>query len=296
VSYSHQNNDIVFPVLNELHDRGLRVWYDRGITPGSEWPEEIAKHLIGCGLFLLFMSPEAAESQNVRSEITMALDKQKPLMNVFLRDMELQPGLQLQLNLIQYLAYPSHGGEGFDKFMNSLTSILLKKEPRLIGTLDTRPAATTVPLDAPDDEGRDAHPHPHPVTHGHGAHTTPKDVSCAAASPEATGPRLTLVGTAGHPAQILVSVDVGVSFTIGRHDKSRGVKQSSFEFPPDTKEVSRRHAAIDRRTDGYFITDLSSSAGTYCNGRRLAPSTPVRLEPGTRVSFGRAGADYTWGG
>ena len=127
ISYSHRNSDMVFPIIQKLHERGLRVWYDRGIDPGSEWPEEIANHLIGCGLFLLFMSPEAAESHNVRREITMAVDRKKPLMNVYLKETELQPGLQLQLNLIQYVSYSPK--EDFEEFIDRLKGILVKKAP-----------------------------------------------------------------------------------------------------------------------------------------------------------------------
>jgi len=128
VSYSHKDSAQVFPILQKLHERGLRVWYDEGIDPGSEWPEEIANHLLNCGLFLLFMSPDAAESHNVRREITMAVDRKKPLMNVFIEETELKPGLQLQLNLIQHVSY-AQGKEDFEEFIDRLTGTLLKKAP-----------------------------------------------------------------------------------------------------------------------------------------------------------------------
>ncbi|MDR2532187.1 MAG: toll/interleukin-1 receptor domain-containing protein [Oscillospiraceae bacterium] len=148
ISYSHKNNADVFPILQRLHDCGLRIWYDRGIDPGSEWPEEIATHLLGCGLFLLFMSPDAAESHNVRREITMAVDRQKPLMNVFLKETELQPGLQLQLNLIQYISYNTDG-ETFDEFIERLAGILLKKAPDVAGDYVPPPVVTPPPAVMP---------------------------------------------------------------------------------------------------------------------------------------------------
>ena len=149
ISYSHKDSAQVFPILQTLHDRGLRVWYDKGIDPGSEWPEEIATHLLGCGLFLLFMSPEAAESHNVRREITMAIDKQKPLMNVYLRETELQPGLQLQLNLIQYVSYSSLDNQDFEEFIDRLAGILLKKAPGVMGEPSDTPEIVTPPVMPP---------------------------------------------------------------------------------------------------------------------------------------------------
>jgi len=51
--------------------------------------------------------------------------------------------------------------------------------------------------------------------------------------------------------------------------------------------VSRRHAAIHREEDSYYITDLNSTNGTRINGRRLLPNTPCRLSSGDVVRLGR---------
>lgn len=110
------------------------------------------------------------------------------------------------------------------------------------------------------------------------------------------GVYLRLVGDAALPRTIAVEVEPGRAFTIGRFDVSVGHKQSDFEFEKRTKAVSRRHAAIERDGDTYWIVDLSSSAGTFVNGERLTPNIPVRLERGSRVSFGTSGADYVWEG
>ena len=42
-SYAHLDGAVVFPELIYLRDQGYRVWYDEGIDPGNEWPEEVAK-------------------------------------------------------------------------------------------------------------------------------------------------------------------------------------------------------------------------------------------------------------
>ena len=87
----------------------------------------------------------------------------------------------------------------------------------------------------------------------------------------------------------------GLPFTIGRFDVSVGMRQSSFEFDKQTEAVSRHHAAIEQGMDGVCqITDLSSSAGTFINGKRLTPNVPHPLLRGDRISFGTCGADYIW--
>ena len=111
---------------------------------------------------------------------------------------------------------------------------------------------------------------------------------------DVSGTWLRYVGSASLPAGIDVAIAEGEIFTVGRYDVAIGKQQSSFEFDKTTKAVSRRHAAIERRPDGYSIVDLLSSAGTFINGNKLPPNTPFTLQPGCRVSFGNCGADYIW--
>ncbi len=45
VSYCHKDRDFVFPIIEELQKNGCRIWFDRGINPGNDWPDVIAEHL-----------------------------------------------------------------------------------------------------------------------------------------------------------------------------------------------------------------------------------------------------------
>lgn len=98
------------------------------------------------------------------------------------------------------------------------------------------------------------------------------------------------------PRKIPVSLPVGGVFSIGRYDVTVGRRQSDFEFEGKTKAVSRYHAAVERTEEGYTVSDLDSTAGTYVDGERLTPNVPRALTRGCRVSFGTAGADYIWEG
>lgn len=111
---------------------------------------------------------------------------------------------------------------------------------------------------------------------------------------ESKGTHFRYVGNGGHPNAIDVNIGVNEVFTIGRFDVSVGNKQCDFEFDKKTKAVTRRHAALECGENGYSITDLSSSAGTFINGQKLPPNAPFKLESGSRVSFGHSGADYVW--
>src|SRR5436305_1425651 len=101
VGYAHRDAALVFPDLTRLRDHGYRIWYDEGIDPGNEWPEDVASALNRASMFLVFISPNAVNSRNVRNEINFALDNGKPFIAVHLLETQLPLGLQLRMGDIQ---------------------------------------------------------------------------------------------------------------------------------------------------------------------------------------------------
>jgi len=51
--------------------------------------------------------------------------------------------------------------------------------------------------------------------------------------------------------------------------------------------VSRTHALIRQTKDGYQITDLDSSNGTWLENERLIPKKPYEVDSGDRIRMGR---------
>ena len=98
ISYAHKDAPEVYPIIAELNRRGYRVWYDDGLAPGNEWPEEIARHLNGCSLTIAMLSHRYIASDNCRRELTFALSKQKSFLAVFLEPTELSLGFEMQLS------------------------------------------------------------------------------------------------------------------------------------------------------------------------------------------------------
>lgn len=106
VSYAHKNDAAVLEIIGTLQSRGFRVWYDEGIEAGSEWPESIASHLERAQLVLAFLSPAYLQSDNCRKEMHYALTKKKPVINVYLEQTELSPGMEMQIgNLFALMKY-----------------------------------------------------------------------------------------------------------------------------------------------------------------------------------------------
>lgn len=84
VSYAHRDSDVVMPVLAYLIRRGYNVWYDEGITPGTDWDEFLDKKIKGSSCFLCFISGRSLASQECLKEISRAQKYGIAFLNVFL--------------------------------------------------------------------------------------------------------------------------------------------------------------------------------------------------------------------
>lgn len=135
ISYSHKDSPSVFPVIKEMNDAGYRVWYDEGIAPGTEWPASVEDHLVAAGMVLVFLSPQAVNSENVRNEINLARGEKKRILVVYLEETRLLYGLKLQLNSLQSIRYDDY--KDFSAFLSKMEKQL---EP-FKGSIAQRPRA-----------------------------------------------------------------------------------------------------------------------------------------------------------
>ena len=72
VSYSHKDCERVWPIILKLQAEGFRIWYDDGISPGTEWDANIATHIRKCAFFAAFISRNYLESED---ELQMRLGR-----------------------------------------------------------------------------------------------------------------------------------------------------------------------------------------------------------------------------
>lgn len=103
VCYAHTDRAAIYPELSRLRDAGINVWYDEGITPGSEWSEELAHAIDGCTWFLYYVSPASVASDHCRAEAQFAVRRGNALLTVHLEHTVLPDGLDLLINAKQAL-------------------------------------------------------------------------------------------------------------------------------------------------------------------------------------------------
>ncbi|QQS33410.1 MAG: PrsW family intramembrane metalloprotease [Acidobacteriota bacterium] len=92
--------------------------------------------------------------------------------------------------------------------------------------------------------------------------------------------KLTLLIESGSLAGKRFELETGF-MTVGRSETC------SVRFDPMTERIaSKQHAFIEARADGFYISDNSSTNGTYVNDARV---TQMKLSNGDRIQFGHNG-------
>jgi len=99
---------------------------------------------------------------------------------------------------------------------------------------------------------------------------------------DVVGPRL-FIATSGVALPIPLLDEV----VVGRLDPMQALSPDlNLEpFGGGSAGVSRQHARLLRRVDGWYIEDLRSTNGTYLNEVRLLPYRPVRIRSGDLLRF-----------
>lgn len=155
VSYAHKDAQLVYPEIKALHDSGVRIWFDGGIDPGNEWPEDVAKALLRAHIFLVFITPASVESQNVRNEINYAINKKKSFLAVHLQETQLPAGLELRMGDIQAILKHRMTEENFrKKLLSSFPEGVVQEKRKLEIEMVLIPAGRFI-MGSPDfEEGR----------------------------------------------------------------------------------------------------------------------------------------------
>lgn len=119
ISYSHADEDVVFPLIAGIQKAGYRVWMDRGIEVGTEWSDNIADHLTRCEAVIFFVSKKSVASENCLDEIATAKSKKKPAILIFIEeDVQLPPGVEMQTNRFQRM--PLYRYDSVDQMVKAL--------------------------------------------------------------------------------------------------------------------------------------------------------------------------------
>ena len=118
ISYAHRDMETVYSIIRSLTAKGMRIWFDEGIDPGTEWDDNIAAHVQGCDSMIAFISANYLNSDNCRDELNYARDLKKDRLLIYLEKVELPAGMAMRMNRIQ--AINRYNYDSSEDFFNKL--------------------------------------------------------------------------------------------------------------------------------------------------------------------------------
>lgn len=133
ISYAHKDAKLVMPIINQAENDGYNIWYDEGIDPGTEWDENIARHIENSSYFIAFISENYINSKNCKDELNYSRDLDKKQFLVYLEDVSLPSGMAMRMNRIQAIFWNKYAKDNLNEAFNKLYSadgISIAKAPQ----------------------------------------------------------------------------------------------------------------------------------------------------------------------
>jgi len=120
ICYARVDNDFATKLAGNLKRRGVPVWLDIwNIPSGADWDKAIDIALDKCSNFLIILSPDSVESNNVRSELQVALEDKKHIVPVLYRACRVPRSLKL-IQFADFSNYNSDNLAALDQIMEAL--------------------------------------------------------------------------------------------------------------------------------------------------------------------------------
>jgi len=124
ISYSRRDITIVDNIINHLQNAGIDVWVDRsGIQAGELWRSQIVEAIAKASAFVLILSPNSIQSDNVRKELDLAESEKRRILPVLISHVELPPTMRYQLAGVQMIDMAPSFSAGIGRLIEALGMI-----------------------------------------------------------------------------------------------------------------------------------------------------------------------------
>ena len=118
ISYSRADSSFAVRLAKNLKSAGFDIWLDQlDIPTGARWDDEVEAALEACKTFLIILSPESLESQNVKDEIGYAIDSGKEILPVKIKSGE----IPFRLRRFQYVDFTN---QSYQESLKEIKSLL----------------------------------------------------------------------------------------------------------------------------------------------------------------------------
>ncbi len=127
-SYSRKDSEFVDQLIERLEAYGVDIWVDRGeILAGEAWRRTIVEAIMASQVFVIVLSPNSIELENVTKELTLAEQYDKRVLPVVIQEVKVPPSLEYQLAGLHYQTFTEGNyDDNFARLIRSLVSSGIK--------------------------------------------------------------------------------------------------------------------------------------------------------------------------
>ena len=119
----------VAELIGKLRADGFDLWIDEeGIEGAAFWRKEIVEAIRMCSAVLFFASEASCQSENVSKELALASEEQKPILPIFLEDVQLPSEIRYHIAGLQYISLSGDRNRAHTQ-INAALIRLLRKQP-----------------------------------------------------------------------------------------------------------------------------------------------------------------------
>jgi hypothetical protein len=130
VSYARADRGKVAELISNLRANGFDLWIDEeGIEGATFWRKEIVEAIQKCSAVLFFASKSSCHPENVSKELAIATEERKPILPVFIEDVNLPPEIRYQIVGLQHISLFGNPSRAYTQINATLTR-LLRKQPQ----------------------------------------------------------------------------------------------------------------------------------------------------------------------
>jgi predicted ATPase len=153
VSYASSDRERALAIADALEATGVPVWIDRrGIGGGELWAAEITAAIRSCATVLLVCTAASVQSRNVRQEVQLAWDHDRPIVPLLLERVRFPDEIAYFLQGRQWIEVDASGDAQW-----------IARVVRALDHTEYRPVFSSASVPTPVATTQPAHPSPVPV-------------------------------------------------------------------------------------------------------------------------------------
>ncbi len=123
ICYSRQSQDIIEELALDIKELERDVWFDRKLTGGQAWWNEILKIIRNCEIFVFALSPESIKSEACKRELKYASVLNKTILPIMVAEGVDIKFLPPDLSTIQYEYYLKGDKQAYKSLTKALKTI-----------------------------------------------------------------------------------------------------------------------------------------------------------------------------